>query len=71
MKLNFLYFICNQQIDLMTHVFKFILLNLNNLYLKGTYIINKGSLKNASYFAIKLSQHINGFVPTTHTQIQI
>lgn len=55
----------------MTHVFKFILLNLNNLYLKGTYIINKGSLKNASYFAIKLSQHINGFVPTTHTQIRI
>lgn len=55
----------------MIHIFKFNLLESFISYSKGTYLINKRSLKMASKHVIATIQNITVFVLTKHTQIRI
>jgi hypothetical protein len=72
-KLIFLYFICNSnKLNKMFNVFKFGPLKIRKSKSKVTYNKTSGlNLKLISIFSITSSQHIYGFVPTSHTQIQI
>jgi hypothetical protein len=73
LKLIFLYFICNSnKLNKMFNVFKFGPLKKRKSKLKVAFSLTRGlNLKLTSIFSITSSQHIYGFVPTSHAQIQI